>query len=91
MFFSISTCATILKKVKQPYIRLTDADTDMELCRYNLEQKSLGKETAAIMCKMYKTNDCWNVVALGELGGGRCTERYATIVQTIKNKLLNKN
>lgn len=88
LYFSISTCCTILKEIKQPYIRLTDADSGMELCRYNLEQKNLGQQTAAVMCKMYKSNDCWNVVALGELGPGRCTERYRSIVKTIQDKLL---
>ncbi len=60
----------------------------MELCQYYLEKQNTGDKTAVVMCKLEKSekDGCWNVVAIGDIGYGRCTERYRTIQATIDKK-----
>jgi len=84
LYFSLSTCRTTLKNIKQPFVRFTDTKTDYELCRYNLENNNTKDYTAVVMCKLFKSKDNWTVEALGSLGYGRCTQRYAPIVEDIK-------
>ena len=88
MFMTISTADVTLAAIQQPYIRLTDADSDMELCRYYLDPKNLRDNTSAVMCKVYKENDSWHVLAMEELGMGGWKEGFQTIKNTIESKLL---
>lgn len=56
--------------VKDAYVRLIDASTSLEYCRYTLE--SGGDETARIMCKLYRYGySKWRLQAIGEPSEGR--------------------
>lgn len=56
-------------KVKNCFARLVDADTNTEICRYELAEK--GDHTAKIMCKLYRHNGAWKMNALGVAANGR--------------------
>jgi stress response protein SCP2/ubiquitin-protein ligase len=91
MFFTISAYTTTLKEIRQPYIRFTDKVTNMELCRYQLDEKA-GNYTAVVMCKLYRKNagdKQWHVDAIGQLGEGRASD-YAPIHKQIDNLLKKK-
>lgn len=56
--------------VHDAYVRLIDASTQSEFCRYTLGQS--GDETARIMCKLYRYGfSKWRIQALGEPSEGR--------------------
>ena len=51
--------------IKNAYIRLVNEETGKELCRYDLTENYDGK-TAMIMGELYRHNDEWKFVAIGE-------------------------
>lgn len=51
--------------IKNAYIRLVNEETGRELCRYDLTENYDGK-TAMIMGELYRHNDEWKFVAIGE-------------------------
>lgn len=51
--------------VHNAFIRIVDADTGSEVCRYNLNEKYNGK-TAMIFGEVYRENNEWNFKAIGE-------------------------
>ena len=66
MYFTMTAWTHNLKYIKQPYVRFTDDELDMELCRYNLEDQDTGTNTAVIMCKLSRDspNEVWSVLAI---------------------------
>lgn len=74
------------------FFRFTDAETDQELCVYNLEQTATSTNTAVIMCKMSRerVGGTWSVKALGHVGMGRASN-YLPIRQDISDKYENSN
>jgi tellurium resistance protein TerD len=46
------------KGVKNAFVRLVNAGTDAEICRYNLSSNG-GDNTAVIAARLYKENDEW--------------------------------
>ncbi len=51
--------------IKNAFIRIVDADTNTELCRYNLSENYDGK-TAMVFGEMYLHNGEWKFGAIGE-------------------------
>lgn len=51
--------------IKNAFIRLVDADKNVELCRYNLSENYDGK-TAMIFGEIYNYNGEWKFSAIGE-------------------------
>ncbi len=51
--------------IKNAFIRVVDADTRQELCRYNLSENYEGK-TAMIFGEVYRHNGEWKFSAVGE-------------------------
>ncbi len=51
--------------IKNAFIRIVDADTRQELCRYNLSENYDGK-TAMIFGEVYRYNGEWKFSAVGE-------------------------
>lgn len=52
-------------KVRNPYIAIINADTDEELCRYNLKEK-FSKETAVVAGSLIYENGDWIFEAVGK-------------------------
>eukprot|EP00479_Gromia_sphaerica_P000645 TRINITY_DN107_c0_g1_i7.p1 TRINITY_DN107_c0_g1~~TRINITY_DN107_c0_g1_i7.p1 ORF type:complete len:202 (+),score=26.10 TRINITY_DN107_c0_g1_i7:211-816(+) len=89
LWFTLSGWTTTLDQIKQPYIRFTDADLDMELCRYNLGgTRDKHLYTCVIMCVLYRVTPSsnWKVKALGNVGQGRASN-YNPIRMDIENLL----
>lgn len=51
--------------IKNAFIRIVDADTGTELCKYNLSENYEGK-TAMIFGEVYRYNNEWKFGAIGE-------------------------
>ena len=51
--------------IKNAFIRIVDADTKTELCKYNLSENYEGK-TAMIFGEVYRYNGEWKFGAIGE-------------------------
>lgn len=51
--------------IKNAFIRLVDASTNKEICKYNLSDKYDGK-TAMIFGEVYKKNNEWKFNAMGQ-------------------------
>lgn len=51
--------------IKNAFIRIVDADTGVELCKYNLSENYDGK-TAMIFGEVYRYNGEWKFGAIGE-------------------------
>ena len=51
--------------IRNAFIRIVDADTGKELCRYNLSENYEGK-TAMIFGEVYRYNGEWKFGAIGE-------------------------
>lgn len=51
--------------IKNAFIRVVDADTGKELCKYNLSENYEGK-TAMIFGEVYRYNNEWKFGAIGE-------------------------
>lgn len=51
--------------IKNAFIRIVDADTGTELCKYNLSENYEGK-TAMIFGEVYRYNGEWKFGAIGE-------------------------
>ncbi|MGN0670303.1 MAG: TerD family protein [Oscillospiraceae bacterium] len=51
--------------IKNAFIRVVDADTGTELCKYNLSENYDGK-TAMIFGEVYRYNNEWKFGAIGE-------------------------
>lgn len=51
--------------IKNAFIRIVDADTGKELCKYNLSESYEGK-TAMIFGEVYRHNGEWKFGAIGE-------------------------
>lgn len=51
--------------IKNAFIRIVDADTGKELCKYNLSENYEGK-TAMIFGEVYRYNGEWKFGAIGE-------------------------
>lgn len=54
-----------MKNLKNAYIRVYNADTNEELCRYNLDD-DLGNAEGFIAGELSRTKDGWNFTAIGE-------------------------
>lgn len=53
--------------IKNAFIRIVDADTNKELCRYNLsEDANYNGKTAMIFGEIYRHNGEWKFSAIGE-------------------------
>lgn len=65
--------------IKNAFIRLVDASTGKEICKYNLSENYDGK-TAMIFAEVYKKNNEWkfNAIGQGTTDGsiGELTTRY---------------
>lgn len=51
--------------IKNAFIRVVDADTGVELCKYNLSENYEGK-TAMLFGEVYRYNGEWKFSAMGE-------------------------
>ena len=51
--------------IKNAFIRLVDASTGKEICKYNLSENYLGK-TAMIFAEVYKKDNEWKFNAIGQ-------------------------
>ena len=51
--------------IKNAFIRIVDADTNQELCRYNLTESYKGM-TAMIFGEIYRYNGDWKFTAIGQ-------------------------
>ena len=51
--------------IRNAFIRVVDADTGSELCKYNLSENYDGK-TAMIFGEVYRYNGEWKFGAIGE-------------------------
>ena len=51
--------------IKNAFIRLVDASTGKEICRYNLSENYSGK-TAMIFAEVYRKDDEWKFNAIGQ-------------------------
>ena len=51
--------------IENAFIRLVDASTNKEICKYNLSENYAGK-TALIFAEVYKHNDEWKCNAIGQ-------------------------
>ena len=51
--------------IKNAFIRVVDADTGTELCKYNLSENYEGK-TAMVFGEVYRYNNEWKFGAIGE-------------------------
>lgn len=51
-------------KVKNCFARLVDLDSNVEICKYNLDEK--GGHTGMIMVKLYRHNGVWKASAIGQ-------------------------
>jgi stress response protein SCP2 len=76
LYFTLTAWTHNLKYIKQPHIRFTDADLDMELCRYDLEGANTGTQTAVVMAKLHRAdeNANWQVLAIGDIGPGNAKD-----------------
>jgi len=53
--------------IKNAFIRIVDADTNKELCRYNLsDDYNYSNKTAMIFGELYRRDDEWKFSAIGE-------------------------
>merc|ERR1712137_436512 len=67
---TLFTPGTTFSEVEDSYVRLIDTSTKAEYCRYAVE--SSGKETAKIMCKLYRYGyTAWRLKAIGHPSQGR--------------------
>lgn len=91
LYFTMSGYAgATLSDFRLPFVQLKDVTTDMELCEYTLEDKTLSSHTSVIMCRMYRSETLasrWEVEALGHLGAG-AAGNYDPIKESIR-QLIN--
>jgi stress response protein SCP2 len=91
LYFTMSGWMGVtLRNFRLPFVQLKDVTTDVELCEYTLEDKTLSSHTSVIMCRMYRNEALasrWEVEALGHLGKGGA-HNYTPIKETIK-RLIN--
>merc|ERR1712063_150300 len=67
---TLFTPGTTFSEVEDSYVRLIDTSSKAEYCRYAVE--SSGKETAKIMCKLYRYGyTAWRLKAIGHPSQGR--------------------
>lgn len=91
LVFCMTAYTETLRDIKQPYVRFTDAESDMELCQYNFESKAdTEQKTAITMCMLWRNNEGgkWNVTAIGHVGFGRVS-RYGPLLKDLKGILRN--
>lgn len=86
LYFTMSGWAgATLRDFRLPFVQLKDVTTDVELCEYTLEDKTLSSHTSVIMCRMYRSEGLasrWEVEALGHLGEGSANN-YGPIEDSI--------
>lgn len=91
LYFTMSGFAgATLSDFRLPFVQLKDVTTDVELCEYTLEDKTLSSHTSVIMCRMYRSETLasrWEVEALGHLGEGAAND-YNPIKNSIR-QLIN--
>jgi tellurium resistance protein TerD len=56
-------------QVRNSFIRIYNADTNEELCKYELDE-DFSVETAIEFGRLYKRNDSWRFEAIGTAGTG---------------------
>merc|ERR1711879_1023707 len=67
---TLFTSGATFSEVEDSYVRLIDSSSKKEYCRYTIE--SSGKETAKIMCKLYRYGyTAWRLKAIGHPAQGR--------------------
>ncbi|RUS23391.1 TerD domain-containing protein [Endogone sp. FLAS-F59071] len=90
LVFCMTAFTTTLVDIKQPYVRFTDAESDMELCQYNFESNAdTGRKTAITMCALWRDDSKggkWSVTAIGHVGFGRVCE-YSPLVKDLEGIL----
>lgn len=67
-------------QVRNSFIRIYNADTSEELCKYELDE-DFSVETAIEFGRLYKRNDTWRFEAMGTAGTGGLesfVKKYAT-------------
>jgi len=87
VFLTLSAWTTTLDAIVRPEIRCFDPDdkSGEPLCRYELDGKPTGQQTAVTMARIWraKAGARWQVTAIGELGMGRAGS-YNEIRRTIR-------
>jgi len=67
---TLFTNGATFSEIEDSYVRLIDSSSKKEYCRYTIE--SSGKETAKIMCKLYRYGyTAWRLKAIGHPSQGR--------------------
>merc|ERR1712137_39685 len=67
---TLFTNGATFSEVEDSYVRLIDSGSKNEYCRYTID--SSGKETAKIMCKLYRYGyTAWRLKAIGHPAQGR--------------------
>lgn len=69
------------KKVKNAYVRLVDAQTGVEIAKYNLSEH--GDYTSLIVAKVYRHNGEWKMKAIGESCQGTTIKAIASDIARI--------
>lgn len=69
------------KKVKNAYVRLVDAQTGVEIAKYNLAEH--GDYTSLIVAKVYRHNGEWKMKAIGESCQGTTIRAIASDIARI--------
>lgn len=60
-------------QVRDAYIRICDADTDEEICRYDLDE-DFSVQNGVEFGRLYRRNGAWRFEAIGS--GNVCTARF---------------
>lgn len=92
LWFTMTAFTGDLTDIKQPFVRFTDASTDEELCRYDLESVDTGTNLAIIMCSMNRLSaNQWSVKAIGHIGMGKAGSEtsYAPLFKDIEKLIKN--
>jgi len=79
---NVFTDGRTFSDVKDAYVRLVDATNHREQCRYTIK-KGLGTARAVVICKVYKKDNRWHLVSIGEPieRGGRTPQEVIPYVQ----------
>jgi len=93
LYFTITAYTGNLNGYRDPRVKFIDADSGVELCRYDLEATCKTEhKTAIVMCKLVRAGKKgsaqeWAVTAIGHVCNGTVRD-YSPIQKTIKENQL---
>jgi len=90
MYITMSSWAmATLDEIEQPFVQVSDPQTQMDLCTYHLEDVPLqvrSRHSSVIMCKVCRNPAVagqWKIQAIGQLGQGQAGS-YEAMLQVIR-------